>query len=142
MFDTQNRMPRRHLPLLNEANREFWQSGQEGSLQIARCQTCSTFIHPPSAACRNCHSRDIRAEKVSGKGSISTFTINRHPWEKDLTTPFVIAIVTLAEQPGLNLMTNIVNCPIDNVTIGMKVRVIFENIEDVWLPLFEPDPIN
>lgn len=39
-------------------------------------------------------------------------------------------------------MTNIVNCPIDDVTIGMKVRVIFKNIEDVWLPLFEPDPIN
>ncbi len=35
-------------------------------------------------------------------------------------------------------MTNIVNCPAEEVRIGMPVRVVFERYDDVWLPLFEP----
>jgi hypothetical protein len=47
--------------------------------------------------------------------------------------------VELAEQRGLRLTTNIVNCQLDEVRIGMPVRVVFEQHDDVWLPLFEPD---
>ena len=43
------------------------------------------------------------------------------------------------EQPGLRLMTNIVSCPVESVRIGMRVRVVFEQREDVWIPLFEPE---
>ncbi len=44
----------------------------------------------------------------------------------------------MEEQEGLRLTTNIVNCDIDDVYIGMPVRVLFDHREDVWLPLFEP----
>ena len=54
--------------------------------------------------------------------------------------PYAIAIVELDEQRGLRLMTNIVNCPAEAVRIGMRVRVVFEQREDVWIPLFEPRP--
>ena len=47
--------------------------------------------------------------------------------------------MTIAEQDDLRLATNIVNCEPAGVTIGMPVRVVFEQREDVWLPLFEPD---
>jgi len=51
----------------------------------------------------------------------------------------VVAIVELDEQPGLRLTTNIVHCAPDDVKIGMRVRVLFEDLgEDVYLPLFEP----
>jgi uncharacterized OB-fold protein len=55
-----------------------------------------------------------------------------------MATPFVVAIVELAEQPGLRLTTNLVNCAVDQVKIGMPVRVLFENRDPVWIPLFEP----
>ena len=35
-------------------------------------------------------------------------------------------------------MTNIVNCPVERVEIGMPVQVVFEQHDDVWFPLFEP----
>lgn len=138
MIEPQFAMVRKHLPQLTESNRAFWQAGEQGRLLIARCQACGLYIQPRAAFCRGCHARDIRDEPVSGRATVSTFTINRHRWEAHLDRPFVIAIVTLVEQPGLNLMTNIVNCPIDEVAIGMPVQVIFEHVEDVWLPLFEP----
>jgi uncharacterized OB-fold protein len=59
-------------------------------------------------------------------------------------TPYVVAIVEIAEQPGLRLTTNLVNCPIEEIRVGMAVRVLFRHHEDpngdVWVPLFEPDP--
>jgi uncharacterized OB-fold protein len=70
---------------------------------------------------------------------VLTYTVNRHVWEKGLEAPYLIAIVGIDEQPGLRLTTNIVNCAIEDVRIGMRVRVLFESYEDVWLPLFEPD---
>ena len=35
------------------------------------------------------------------------------------------------------LTTNIVGCPVDAVDIGDRVRVKFEQQDDVYLPLFE-----
>jgi uncharacterized OB-fold protein len=67
-----------------------------------------------------------------------TFTVNHQPWHPDLEVPYVIAIVELADAPGVRLTTNIVNCPIEAVRIGMDVQVVFEQCEDVYLPLFEP----
>ena len=75
---------------------------------------------------------------LSGRGTVSTYTINYQKWEPGLETPYVVAIVTLEEQDGLNLTTNIVNCPHEEVRIGMPVTVVFEQVENVWLPLFEP----
>jgi hypothetical protein len=31
-----------------------------------------------------------------------------------------------------------VNCAPDAVRVGMKVKVMFEHDDDVWVPLFEP----
>jgi len=74
---------------------------------------------------------------VSGRGSVLTFSINRQTWTPDLTDPYVVAIVELDEQPGLQFLTNIVGCDVDDVVIGMRVSVTFLQCEDVWLPQFE-----
>lgn len=55
-----------------------------------------------------------------------------------MQVPFIVAIVALKEQAGLNLTSNIINCAAEDVSIGMPVKVVFEQHEDVWLPLFEP----
>lgn len=75
---------------------------------------------------------------VSGRAEVATFTINRQAWQEGLEDPFVVAVVEIEEQEGLRLTTNVVNCGIDEVYIGMEVQVVFDHREDVWLPLFEP----
>jgi uncharacterized OB-fold protein len=67
-----------------------------------------------------------------------TFTLNHQQWVPAPDHPYAIAIVELDEQPGLRLMTNIVGCPAEQVAIGMRVQVVFEEHEDVFVPLFEP----
>lgn len=131
-------IPRRDLPALNERNTFFWQSGKDEKLRICQCQSCHYYIHPSGPLCPKCHSREVMPVVLSGRAKVATYTINRQIWAVGLEAPYIIAIVELEEQEGLRLTTNIVNCDIDDVHIGMPVKVLFDHREDVWLPLFEP----
>jgi uncharacterized OB-fold protein len=65
--------------------------------------------------------------------------VNHHLFNPEVSVPYLIAIVELLEQDDLRMPTNIVNCPPDEVAIGMPVRVLFEQQGDVFVPVFEPD---
>lgn len=137
--DSIQAIPRNHLPAITPQNAFFWRAGASGALRFMRCKACRHYIHPPLPICPCCKSREVRDEVVSGLASVLAYTINRQVWERGLESPYVIAIVELDEQVGLRLTTNIVHCGVDEVFIGMRVRVLFDHREDVWLPLFEPD---
>ena len=55
-----------------------------------------------------------------------------------MVPPYVLAYVELVEQEGLKIMTNIVDCDIDQVEVGMAVHVLFEQSGDTWIPVFKP----
>ncbi|WP_460759115.1 thiolase C-terminal domain-containing protein [Nocardiopsis oceani] len=83
---------------------------------------------------------------VSGGATVVGFTVNVQQWLPDFPPPYVIAIVALDEDRAARLTTNIVNCDPDEVRVGMRVRVLFEEAqgtgegEEIHFPLFEPDP--
>jgi hypothetical protein len=82
-------------------------------------------------------------KSTAGTGTIFSMTVARRPTHPGLAdrTPYVIAIVELDEGPRLT--TNIVDCPIEDVHIGMQVRVDFEELLDesqTFLPVFKPIP--
>lgn len=121
-------------------NRFFWEAGLEGKLLIQRCQACSLYLHPPVPVCPECHALDLAPEPVSGNAIVYTYTIIRrafHPAFAD-DIPYVVAIVELQEQVSLRLVTRIVDCPPEAVSIGMSVRVKFQQHGDAWLPVFSP----
>jgi uncharacterized OB-fold protein len=88
--------------------------------------------------CARCLDPGVAFVEVSGLGTVYACTLNHHRWFPGWRTPFVVAIVELDEQPGLRMFTNVVNCDPASIGIGDRVRVVFEQREDVWLPLFEP----
>ena len=129
--------PFRVLPALDDDNAFFWTSGADGQLRFMRCNKCGYYLHPVTPECPKCWSKDMAPAVVSGRGVIHSFTINHHPWDGS-TEPWAIILVEIAEQEGLRLTSNIVNCPNDEVKIGMPVKVVFEQHGDVYFPLFEP----
>jgi uncharacterized OB-fold protein len=70
---------------------------------------------------------------------VRTYTVNHQAWFPALPPPYVIAIVELVEQRGLQFLTRLVGCTAEDVHIGLAVRVRFEPHGDVHLPLFSPD---
>lgn len=131
--------PFRLLPRLDDDNRAFWTGGERNELLIVRCNACGYYIHPPAPVCGRCWSRDVAPTAVSGRGTVTSVTVNHQPWNPTMPVPYAIALIDLVEQPGLRLMANIVGCDPEDVAIGDPVRVVFEHHEDVWIPLFEPD---
>jgi uncharacterized OB-fold protein len=127
----------RTLPRLDSLNRDFWTGGEHGELRIMHCNDCDGYIHPPRPVCRHCLSENVAAKAVSGFGVIDTYTINHQAWHPKMEVPFVIARVALSDAPGVIITSNIIGCPVDDVDIGDEVSVVFEQQEDVFIPLFE-----
>ena len=124
------------VPQITDENGAFWSGGRDGELLIIRCTSCGYWIHPPTPRCPQCLSDSVEPQAVSGRGTVYSYTINRQAWVPGLEVPFVIAMVELDEQPGLRLMTNIVDCPTDEVEIGMPVEVTFVERGEAFIPVF------
>ncbi len=130
--------PFRVLPKVTPQNEHFWRGGAQGRLQLLRCDACGAYVHPPAPLCGECLSKSLSVEAVSGRARVATFTLNYKEWVPAPDHPYVIAIVELEEDPRVRLMTNIVECAPEEVRIGMPVEVVFEEHDDVHVPLFRP----
>lgn len=126
------------VPVVTALDEHFWRGGADGRLLILRCDECGYWLHPPGPVCRRCFSARVTPAGVSGRGRVRTLTVNHQPWFPELATPYVIAIVELEEQPGLQFLTRLVGCAVEDARSGLEVEVCFEAHGDVWLPLFRP----
>lgn len=127
------------LPGYTVDSETFWKGGARGQLLINRCADCSKYHHPPAPICYHCLSTDVAPTPVSGKGTIVSFTINYQPWLPEMVVPFAAAFIAIEEQEDVWLLSNIVGCQKEDVAIGAAVKVLFEQQEEVWIPLFELD---
>jgi len=125
-------------PRVTAENEHFWTGGARGELVFLHCAVCEYYIHPPSPRCPLCFRREVAPKVVSGRGTIHSLTVNHQAWFPDLAVPYVIAEVAIEEQSSLRLTTNVIGCPPNAVTIGMPVRVTFEQRGKAWLPMFTP----
>jgi len=117
----------------------FWDGCKEHRLLILRCRQCGHYVHYPRPICDRCQSTELGPEQVSGRGTVYSYTVVMqafHPYFVD-RIPYVLAVVELAEEPGLKLTTNIVDCPEEDLKVGLPVEVAFTEVaEGLVLPLF------
>ncbi|MCG5434241.1 OB-fold domain-containing protein [Mycobacterium sp. MYCO198283] len=126
------------MPLLTLDTEFFWTAGADGELRFLGCEQCRALIHPPAPVCRYCRSRDLAVRAVSGTATLAGFTVNHRFSLPALPAPYVVAEVAITEDPRVRLTTNIVDADPETLALGQLVEVVFEQAEDVWLPLFRP----
>jgi uncharacterized protein len=119
----------------------FWESAKKGKLVFQYCSKCNTLQAYPKPWCSECGSEELSWKEMSGEGTVYSFTIPRQVVDNSLAfkdkLPFIIAVIELKEGP--KFISNIIDLPPDNVRIGMKVRVTFEEFrEEIVLPTFRP----
>jgi uncharacterized OB-fold protein len=128
----------RPAPSPNKITRFYWEAARERRLVIQRCEECGHYIHWPQVVCPRCGSERLGAAEVSGRGTVYSFTIVHHIFHPGFASPYNLAIVELEEQPGLRMLTNIVECGNDDLRVGMPVEVAFEERDGYVLPQFRP----
>jgi uncharacterized OB-fold protein len=128
----------RPTPAVDADSAPYWAATLEGRLLLPRCASCARFIFYPRAVCPYCMSRDLPWEQLSGLGTVYTYTIvHKAPPGFHDEVPYAVASVDLDE--GVRMMTRIVDCPVEEVTIGSRVRVVFRDLsQDAALPCFTP----
>jgi acetyl-CoA acetyltransferase/uncharacterized OB-fold protein len=128
----------RPLPLITDENEFFWTSGADSRLRFQECESCAALIHPPQPVCRYCRGHRLGARVVSGFGTLIGFTVNHRFSLPGLPAPYVVAQVAIEEDPRVRLTTNAVECDPAQLRLGMRMEVVFDRVDDVWLPLFRP----
>ena len=127
------------LPRPYQDTAAYWEAAKAHRFLIQKCKTCGESQFYPRGVCSHCLSSDLEWYKPSGKATVYSYSVNHrapHPGFQG-KTPFVLAIVELAEGP--RMMTNIVDCDPESVRIGMPVTVCFDDVTDeVTLPMFKP----
>jgi len=127
------------IPVIQPWTREFWKATKQGKLLVQHCSDCNSNIFFPKKVCPECWSENLTWIESSGKAEVYTFTVMLDMVEPKFMgdLPYVIAMVDLDE--GIRMTTRIVNCKSENVTIGMKVEVVFQEVSpDCSLPMFQP----
>jgi len=117
----------------NSAVPRFWREiPQRYNLIGNKCGSCKKVNFPPRESCPICRRKSIdKMEniKLSGKGKVITYTIiHVAPEQFEGQVPYPIAIIELDEGPRIT--SQIVDCDIKDVKIGMKVEATFRKIQE------------
>lgn len=111
-----------------------------------RCPACRKVYIPPRGSCPTCAVPTTEAVPVGPRGTVTTFSVVRLPFEGQiLPPPYACAHVVLdgADVPLLHIVGD---CDVDTVRIGMRVEAVWAPVVEATLasvryfrPVDEPD---
>lgn len=127
------------LPVPDSESTPFWDGMREGKLMLQRCASSGAYLFPPVTFCPGSLERPDWVE-TSGKGTIFSWIVVRHPVPRDLyadDVPYVVAIVALDE--GCRMTGNVVECEPEDMRAGMAVEIVYNRVTpEITLPAFRP----
>ena len=126
-------MPHAVSPTVDRDDEFFWNGVNEGRLLVRKCAGCQRLQHPPSPMCPACGSLEWDVQQLSGRGSLHSWILSRHPTAPDDMTR-IVALVELDE--GVRLVSNLSEVDAAEVENGMLLEVVFAEIDGVVLPQF------
>ena len=120
-------------PTISIETETYWAAANNGKLLMKRCTDCNKTHFYPRAICPYCQSVNTEWYEASGKGVIYSYSVMRRG-----DNPFAIAYVTVDE--GVTMLSNIVECDYDGLSIGQVVEVAFRKSADSQqsVPVFRP----
>ena len=138
--------PSKPVPVPDEPSAPFFAGALEGKLTLLRCRVCATFQSPTAylgtplrPRCLACFSPELEWRPSSGRATLYSFAVMHQRYDESFAAdiPYNIAVVETEE--GVRLTSQVVDCPNDELEIGMALEVVFERLsEQVAIPKFMP----
>ncbi len=121
-------------------NGEKWFKKGRTALKIQYCPACEKYIFFPREMCPYCLEVKPEWKETTGRGIIYSYTTVRRSSLSEFQdrVPYTYAMVELHE--GIRIPTNIINCPVDRVRIGMPVELAWIEESKETIPVFRPAP--
>ena len=130
-------MSDRLAPTTTPDTKFFWDALKEGKLLIQRCSGCATLRHPPRPMCPRCGSTERHAKRLSGRGTVYSWVVPRHPVLPIFAPDTVVALVELEE--GIRIVSNVTDVPVAQMRNGIEVEVYFvPTAKGGAVPVFRP----
>ena len=131
--------PAKPLPQWGPDMAPFFEAARERRLVVQRCASCGTLRFPARAICARCLSREASWVPVAGRGSIFSYAVMHQAIHPGFAAEVPYAVVVVELEEGPRLLSNLADCPLADVRIGLPVEVVFEDVTpDVTLPKFRP----
>jgi hypothetical protein len=126
-------------PPVTEASAPFWDATREQRFVLPWSTATGKPVWYPREVDPAAPDQPFDWREASGEGVVYAASVHHKtgPGRDPDDGPYVVALVELPE--GVRMMTNIVGCPPDEVTVGMPVRLVWHPLSDGrHLPMFAP----
>ncbi len=114
-------------PAESPDNKPYFDGCREGKLILGKCKDTGKLFHYPRHVSPFTLSNNVEFVEAKGTGEIYSWSVARGK------EPFCVAYVKLDEGPIM--LTNIIECDLDALKCGQKVKVKFRATEGDGAPV-------
>jgi uncharacterized OB-fold protein len=127
----------RPAPWVTRDSTFFWDATKEERFVGQACADCGVLRAPPRPMCPHCRSVRSETRDLSGRGTVYSWVMPRHPVIPGFEETYIVAVIDLEE--GIRFVSNVCGIDYDEITPDMPVEVFFEPMEGGYrIPLFRP----
>ncbi len=96
-------------------------------LEGQRCESCGSIQFPARSACRSCRSGSLAVHRLSGRGTVYSYTeVGQAP--QGFSTPYLVAMVDLEE--GVRITAQLTDVEPEEVAVGMEVEMVTRRLRE------------
>ena len=130
------------VPTPDPDTKPFWDACRAHELRAQRCSACGRFRWPPQGVCPSCYSWEFEWAELGGTGRVVSYVVVHYVSVPAFAgdAPYAIANITIdGTDEHVQLTSNVIEVPWEEVKVGMPVRVVFEDATpECTLPKFRP----
>lgn len=115
---------------MNELTAGFWDAARRHELVVQRCDACETLRHYPQYLCPHCRSDAWSWTPVEGCGVVYSFTITHRAFGAAWVERVPYAVATIELDSGIRMVSDLPAEDLDDVAIGARVEVYFDDGSD------------
>ena len=109
--------------------RPFWEGLRRSEVLIQRCKSCGHKQFYPRYLCTACGGEPDWLH-FDGEAELYTYSVIRKHYQSPFKemAPFIVAMVDLGD--GVRMMSNLINCDLEQVEIGMPLKPAFVEVRE------------